>query len=118
MVLSWSGGRITWPVCHRPSHKYGSALLVDKEQMRASRPGSACAAAYWFGVTKATACNWREAFGVTPTNNPVAYRLQPEASRLGPRRNGPGELDFLIPDDAFEVLVEKVDACHIDANPL
>ena len=48
---------------------------MDDELARAVRSGSAAAVSYWWGVGKTTVAKWRQAPGVTKTNNAGAHRL-------------------------------------------
>src|SRR5262249_45501703 len=72
---------ISWPRCRADGTRGGgSGLLLDAELADAVRHESAEAIMYWWGVSAGVVWRWRQALGVTRTNNGGSQRLiQPAA---------------------------------------
>jgi hypothetical protein len=75
IITGRTNGRIRWPLCLSAGGFGRGGYFVCKELVRAIRNESAAALMYWFGVNKNTVTAWRNAFGVTNSNNRGTARL-------------------------------------------
>jgi len=84
VVTGWSDARISWPRCRAVGTRGGgSGLLLDAELADAVRHESAEAIMYWWGVSAGVVWRWRQALGVTRTNNEGSQRLIQAAAEQG-----------------------------------
>src|SRR5262249_9752796 len=84
VITGWTDARISWPRC-RPLDvpRTRPSLLVDEELACAIRQESATALRFWWGVSTRVVRRWRQALGVTCTNNEGSQRLIRAASQRG-----------------------------------
>ena len=84
VITGWSDARISWPRCRAVGTRGGgSSLLLDAELADAVRHESAAAIGYWWGVSEGVVWRWRQALGVTRTNNEGSQRLIQAAAEQG-----------------------------------
>src|SRR5256885_289973 len=84
VVFGWSDGPISWPLCYvKGSRAAGKGILVEDELARAITHESATAIQFWWGVSRKTVSNWRQAMLIGRTGTEGSLRLIRQAALRG-----------------------------------